>query len=325
MNAVLGIDVSKDHLDVCLLSETGRRSGQFSNTAKGCQQLEGWLKPQRVHACLEATGTYGDEVAVALHQTGHTVSVVNPARIKAYSHSRMQRNKTDQLDAVLIAEYCRTQQPPAWTPPPPERLDLRAMVRRLTTLKTAKQQENNRLKSGEQSAVVIACIQQHIAFLQQQMTQLEQAILAHIQAHPALQADFDLLVSVKGIGRQTALVLLAEIPDIQRFSSAKQLIAYAGLNPTQKSSGRHTSAFTPISKKGNALLRAGLYMAGLCAKKHNPPVRAMSERLQARGKTQKEITVAAMAKLLRIVFAILRSRQLFDPQFDTFTHLSLDF
>lgn len=321
-SAVLGIDVSKDRLDVCLLVGKDRHSERFDNSTSGCKRLRQWLKRQgisHVHACLEATGTYGDRVALDLHQAGHQLSVVNPVRIKGFALSRdLARTKTDTIDAVVIAAFCRALDPAAWTPPPPQRLELRAMVRRLQTLKTVKQQERNRLSSGQLCPIVRESIQQHIAFIDHQLQTLQRTILAHIRQHPCLQADFNLLKSIKGIGDQTAFILLAEILDIRQFNSAKQLVAYAGLHPALKASGKRQRAYTPISKKGNAILRAGLYMAGICAKKHNLPVRALRERLEARGKAKKEVTVAAMAKLLRIVYGVLTSRRPFDPAFVSF-------
>jgi transposase len=110
--------------------------------------LENFLKkrcPHKAHVCLEATGLYGDAVAEFLHERGYTVSVVNPARIKAYGDSQLKRNKTDRSDAALIADFCRTQQPDAWQPPAPEVKELRALLRHLDDLQAMQQQEANRL------------------------------------------------------------------------------------------------------------------------------------------------------------------------------------
>ena len=107
-----------------------------------------WLKKhgsKHAHIALEATGIYGELLAETMHQRSYAVSVINPARIKAYGDSRMQRNKTDQLDAALIADYCRTQQPPLWTPPKPEIKALRALVRHFEDLKEERQRAKNRL------------------------------------------------------------------------------------------------------------------------------------------------------------------------------------
>lgn len=122
MNSYLGIDVSKAWLDVLLLREAlPVEKGHFDNSQQGFRQLQHFLKKRKIkmlHACLEATGYYGAEVALFLHEAGYVVSVVNPARIKAYAESQLNRTKTDAGDAALIADFCRTQQPEAWTPPP---------------------------------------------------------------------------------------------------------------------------------------------------------------------------------------------------------------
>src|SRR5215218_3020849 len=117
MNAWIGIDVSKASLDVVLLRLVDSHHTQVSNTKAGLRTLENFLKkrcPDKAHVCLEATGLYGDAVAEFLSERGDRVSVVNPARIKAYGDSQLKRNKTDRSDAALIADFCRTQQPEAW-------------------------------------------------------------------------------------------------------------------------------------------------------------------------------------------------------------------
>ena len=116
----LGIDVSRDKLDVALLRVEKVRFHQFANSTSGYALLVEWLRSsgtQSVHACLEATGQYGDGVATYLFQQGYQVSVVNPARIKAYGASKLRRYKTDKGDAELIAVYCQKEVPSFWSPP----------------------------------------------------------------------------------------------------------------------------------------------------------------------------------------------------------------
>jgi transposase len=156
---VLGIDISKSYFDVALVKMTTKgiqgkvsdaKPQRFDNTPEGFKQLCAWLKTchvKQVHACLEATGRYGDELALWLHTHGHKVSVVNPAVIHAYGHVQLRRNKTDALDAELIARYCLNERPPLWSPPAQETLDLQALLKRLDDLKTIRQQESNRLAS----------------------------------------------------------------------------------------------------------------------------------------------------------------------------------
>src|SRR5260221_1554967 len=130
MNAILGIDVAKANLDVALLVEAKpAEPAPFSNDEKGFKQLKRWLVKrgvQSLQVCMEATGNFSEASATFLYAQGYTVSVVNPARISGYAKSQLRRNKTDKLDAALIADFCRTQHPPAWSPPDPAWKELQA-------------------------------------------------------------------------------------------------------------------------------------------------------------------------------------------------------
>ena len=148
----VGIDVSKNTLDVALLSDHSRpgktRHNVFANTVQGHQQLLSWLQEQGApvaHACLEATGAWADGIALALHAAGHQVSLVNPALIRAFAQSQLKRTKTDKADAQLMAHFCRMHQPPLWSPPAPQVRELQALVRRLETLEEMRVMEENRL------------------------------------------------------------------------------------------------------------------------------------------------------------------------------------
>ncbi len=316
--ASVGIDVGKQALVVVLLKGGQSYPATFSNDETGIQTLGRWLKKhggRKASVCLEATGRYGDEVAWRLHEGDWRVSVVNPARIKAYAQSQLSRNKTDESDAALIADFCLTQQPEVWTPPSPAQRELQALVRHLDKLETMRQQERNRLQAGIPSATVRDTLQNHIAFLEQQIHDLKQHIHDHIDHHPDLKSQHDLLTSIPGIGDLTAYKLLAEIPDLARFHSADQLVAYAGLNPKQHRSGSSIHRPSRLSKIGNPTLRAALYMPAVVAKTHHPTLRPFAQQLVQRGKSHMVALGAVMRKLLVLVFAILRSQKPFDPNF----------
>jgi transposase len=316
---VLGIDVSKDKLDVVLFNAAQQsHSGVFGNNAAGFQQLQRWLSKRldgNLHACLEATGHYGEAIAELLHQAGHTVSVVNPARIKAFAASRLSRQKTDQTDAKLIALFCQSQHPEVWTPPAPEQRALQAIVRHLQDLKAMRQQEHNRLTSGVSAEAVLQALQHHIAFLDAQIADLEGQIHDHLSQFPSLRQQRELLDSIPGLGELTIATLLAEVPNILAFETAAQLAAYAGVTPRQFRSGSSIHRPTHISKCGNARLRAALYFPAMVALRHNPIIRAFGDRLKATGHIGKSIVVAAMRKLLHLVYGVLKSGRPFDPNF----------
>lgn len=323
MTAIVGIDIGKDHLDVVVLRALhDPEHAVFDNTQAGLNKLWRFLKKRQAHqchACMEATGLYYEACADFLHEKGATVSVVNPARIKAYADSQLSRNKTDKLDAATIADFCRTQQSPAWIPPDPSWRHLRALVRHLEDLQSDLQRQRNRLHARQHASqpvhTVTDNLQSHIDLLTHQIHQVKQAINDHIDQHPALKADRDLMTSISGIADLTASKLLAEIPDIRLFDNVRQLVAFAGLNPQHHQSGTSIRGQTKISKMGSASMRATLYMPAIVAKSHNPILRALAERLQHRGLCQMEIVVALMRKLLHLVYGILKSRQPFDPHY----------
>ncbi len=317
MSVYLGIDVAKETLDVCLLRETGSEYAHMSNSRKGFNQLHHWLQKRQAssaHVCLEATGIYGLEVAQFLHEKGYRVSVVNPARIKGFAQSQMRRSKTDKLDAAVIAAFCQALQPDLWTPPEPAWYALRALVRHIDDLQHTRQQQVNRLESATLPAVRDQ-LQQHIAFIDEQLAQVKNQIKDHLKRFPHLKREVDLLKSIPGIADLTAWRLLAEIGILSRFADIRQVVAFVGLDPTRHESGRSVRGGRPISRQGRASLRSALYMPALTAQPYNPLLRAFAQRLQANGKLPKQIIVAVMRKLLHLAYGILKSGQPFDPAY----------
>ena len=319
MQNILGIDVSKDTLDLILSTEQGKIHKVITNDPAGYKALDKWLITRHVdwvHACLEATGQYGDGVAEYLYMQGHEVSVVNPARIKRYGESKLHRNKTDKADADLIAEFCLKENPTLWQPLSPELKHLRALVRRLDDLQVNHQQEKNRLRSGERDDYVIANLTEHVQYLEASIKALKKQIQDFIDQNPGLKSQQDLLNSIPGIGDLTAAKLLAEITDISSFEGAPQLAAYAGLNPKGFRSGSSVHKKTRISKQGRSELRHYLYMPAIVAMKCNSVVRSLKDRLYERRLPMMAIVAAAMRKLLHIVYGVLKNKKPFDPDFD---------
>lgn len=312
----LGVDISKDSFDVALLGEEQQWRGHFSNDRAGCKKLARWLKKRKVssvHACMEATGRYWEELAIFLSDEGHTVSVVNPKLVKRHAEATMQRNKTDAQDALTIADYCAKQQPDLWTRPSPSYRELKAMVRHVQALKADRQRERNRKQSGLSSAEVHAAIDEHITFLDAQIEALEQRIHDHIDQDPDLKADKELLKSIPGVGDIVAATFLVEIPDVSRFAHADQVAAYAGLTPAEHRSGSSIHRPARLVKWGNAHLRAVFYMPALSAHKWNPIIANLKQRLEARGKSKMTIVVAVMRKLVHLCYGVLKTRKPFDP------------
>jgi len=313
----LGIDIAKDKFDVCLLHDEQKWSGTFSNDKAGFAKLDSWLDKRasgKLGACLEATGRYGERLATHLQQAGHRVSVVNPARIKHYAQSQLRRNKTDQLDAAIIADFCRSQKTHEWQPPTEAELTLKQLVNRLDCLVTDQTREKNRLQAGDLAEPVQTSIEAHLSFLAEQIELVSRQIQSHIDQHPDLKNKQSLLESIPGIGQKTAATLLAELPLSKRLSS-KQIAAFAGLTPEQLSSGNYRRQQDKLSKLGRASLRTALYMPALTAMRFNPITQALAERLRKKGKRPMTIIAAVMRKLLVLAYGVLKSGQPFDPDF----------
>jgi transposase len=314
--AYLGVDIAKATFQATLLVDGKKHRRSFHNRTSDFEALSKWLAKHQVvqgHVCMEATGTFWEEVAEFLHQAGHHVSVVNPARIRDYARSKMIRNKTDKLDADIIVDFCQTQSPPAWTPLPPELRELRLLVRHLEDLQQMRTQEANRLSSGSLSVQVRQMIENHLAFLDEQIKTLEQRIEEHIDQHPDLREKRDLLVSIKGIGPITAARLLSE--NIQSFTQTRALVAYAGLNPQLRESGTSIHGRPRLSKIGNSNLRKALYFPAISAMRFNPVVREFCDRLDKRNKPKMVIIGAAMRKLLCLALGVLKSGVPFDQDY----------
>lgn len=313
----IGIDVSKADVVVCVMdANKGCQHATFANDKQGFRSLINYLKKRQAKGapvCLEATGMYGEELAAYLHEHDHPVSVVNPVRIKRYAESQLRRNKTDKLDAEIIADFCRTQEPPLWTPPDPSWVELRALVRYMDDLIQIQVQEKQRLHTVT-SSTVHQQLKDHIAYLEEQINQLLAQIKAHIDQDPALREKRDLLKSIPGISDKTIARLLAEIRDILAFETVGQLVAYVGLNPRMRQSGKYQGQ-VKISKMGNAALRAALFMPARQAKRSNPLVQPLVARMTAQGHCANAITVAVMRKLLHYVYGILKSGQPFDQTY----------
>lgn len=315
MLATLGIDISKDSFHVELSINNKLRHRRFANRKEGFAELGTWLSKHKappVHACLEATGPYSEALALYLHEQGQTVSVVNPAQIKAFGQSELLRNKDDRPDAGLIRRFCEKQQPAAWTPPPPHWRELQALTRHLENLLETRQQQINRLEVTNTKEVARS-LRKLVTHLDAEIKRTEQQINDHIDRHPDLKQQCQLLESIPGIGKRTATRLLAEIENISQYKSARQVAAYAGLTPRNNRSGTLRGQ-TRLSKIGNARVRKALFLPAMVAKQHNPVVRSFCHRLAQNGKTKMQLIGAAMRKLIHIAFGVLKSGKVFDPE-----------
>jgi transposase len=316
-DAIVGIDVSKETLDVNCARGQRKQGKVFANTPEGWKLVLSWLKAmgsKQAHVCLEATGRHSLGVALALHDAGHVVSIVNPAQIRDFARTKLGRNKTDKIDAALIREYAALFNPQPWKPPSPA-------MRRLCELQTVRAgilknraEWQNRIASGLGDSTATRLAAMTIDHFTTQLEAIDHAIDETIDQDTELRSRRDLLLSITGVGETLAGLLLAEMPEPGSLRHSGQIVAYAGLNPSHYQSGSSINHPTRISKIGNATLRSALYMPALSAMRFNPAIAALVARLKSAGRLKpKQIVVAAMRKLLVLCFGVLKTGKRFDP------------
>ncbi len=312
----LGIDIAKASYHVSLKRPDGKRHQKSArNTPAGHAGLIEWLRRQAsepVHACLEATGTYGEAVATALVEAGHRVSIVNPAAVKAFAQSQLRRTKTDGVDAEVLADFCAAMTPALWTPWPVEVRTLQGLVRRRDAVQDMLTQERNRQEAGALVTPVAASLTRVVEVLEAELADLDRQIRDHVDRHPTLRAQRDLLSTIPGIGPATAARLLAECRAITDFESARAFAAFAGLVPREWQSGQRRPR-AHLSKLGAARLRYAMYFPAITALRVDGPMHTFGARLRAAGKPKMVIVAAVMRKLLHIAYGVLKHQRAFDP------------
>ncbi len=324
MNAIIGIDVSKAKIDVAWLRDptTNKvKTKVFENSNKGFAALRDWLSAnikqplKECHCVMEATGIYHEPLALWLFYEGAQVSVCNPAHVKGFAKGLGTQHKTDKIDSMTLARYGALVKPELWQPEPICIRELKALLSRLDALETDLMREKNRMEKAEFSSAstrVIESLNTMIQHLEHELNRLNDEIDDHIDGHPELKKDQELLLSIPGIGRVTSRLMLSVIRGKQ-FKNAGECAAFLGVIPKIQESGifRGRSA---LSKKGNPMIRAKLYMAAIVATQHNPTIKAMALRLIGNGKNKMQALGAAMRKLVHICFGVLKNQQKYIPQ-----------
>ena len=318
IDATVGIDVSKDRLDVVLRREERDQTRGCANSAAGFLELHRWLsaqgiQPQQTPVALEATGSYSDAIALFLYEHDYRVSVLNPAVLVDYRKSVNVRSKTDALDARLLARYAQERCPRLWKPLPPEMQTLRFLLARREDVQHMLQQERNRLHAGRMDDWIRTRVQQHVTQLDKELAALWKRTMDHLKAHPSLKSQWRRLQTIKGIGPIGAACILAEVGQIERFDDPRALVSLAGLAVTRHDSGTSVHGKPKIDRHGRMGLRRILYLCAVSAIRWDAHMQGFAARLQARGKPLKVVRVAAMRKLLHIVYGVWKHEADYDP------------
>lgn len=299
----VGIDVSRDHLDVAV-----RPSGdawRVANDEAGIAELVAQARAVAPTAIvLEASGGLEAAVAAALAEVRLPVAVVNPRQARDFAKATGQLAKSDALDARMLAHFAEAIRPVVRPLPDAEQQRLAALMarrRQVVDMLVAEQQRLHRARPAVRERVAA-----HVAWLDAELRALDGDVDAAIQASPLWRARDDLLRSVPGVGPVLSRTLLANLPELGRLDR-KQIATLVGVAPLARESGRWRGRRGIWG--GRAEVRRVLYLATVVAVHHNPTIRSFYERLRAAGKPPKVALVACMHKLLLILDALLRSGQ----------------
>ncbi|MGH9669238.1 MAG: IS110 family transposase [Terriglobales bacterium] len=316
-----GIDVGAQELAVAVERAAGEPEQRvFSNTRGGHQTLVRWLQKadRTVRVCLEATGMYSLDLALALAAAeGIEVAVLNPKRMHRFA-STLCRSKTDAADAVALAEYARRMPFQRWQPPSAAALELRAITRYAVQLVEQQGMQSSRLHAASASATVPACVRQDLRSslrqLDRRIAKLRCQARLLVRQTPEFDRRFRLLLSVPGIAEVSALQLLGELMLLSPDLEVRQWVAHSGLDPQHHESGSSVHKKPRISRAGNRYLRRALFMPALVAARRDPHLRGFYLRLLERHKTKMQALIAVARKMLHAIFGMFRSRSAYDGQ-----------
>lgn len=315
-----GIDVGATEL-LLVIRKNGlsMKVQKFANTpADRLRLLKRLSRFSGLTVCLEATGVYYLDLALVLADAGMRLMVLNPRAAHHFAQVLLKNSKTDAVDADTLAQYAERMPYQPWARPATEALMLRALARRINTLRrdkaAAKNQYHALAFSSDTPKPVLRDLKLSIAQLEKRIDRLTMEAQTLIQAHPALSRPFALLLSVKGIAEASAIALLGELMLLPAGLSHKQWVKAAGLDPRHFKSGTSVDKRTRISKAGNRHIRHALYLPALSAKAHDPHVKGFFDHLICNGKTPLQGVCAVMRKLLHAIHGMLTHNQPFDNQ-----------
>ncbi|MCP4473346.1 MAG: IS110 family transposase [Gammaproteobacteria bacterium] len=314
--SVVGLDIGKLNFFACYKFEKTLLKETFDNSPDGFDKFNDWINTHSIntaHFCMESTGKYGYALANFLFNHNEKVSMVNPAIIKYFSKSLMLRNKTDQIDAELIALFCEARQPVEWAPNPANIKELRALFKRVDQLTILRNQETNRLEA-ETNSEIISSINDIVEAIDKQIKDIDGKMKQLISSDENLAKQAELLGSIKGVGDRTIEMFLSYFSEIEKFSHPKKICAFMGINASQRQSGTSLNN-SAMSKVGNPFFRKMLYMPTLCATVHNPLINKFYQRLVENGKPKKLAVCASMRKLVYTMYGVLKNDCPFDPAY----------
>jgi transposase len=324
----VGIDIAKDKFDVCFKERKNGRSvvkgtKTFKNDSKGFLDFHLWyLKRRKENSQLvfvmEATGVYYEELAYFLHSKNEVIYVELPQKVKYFAKSLNIKTKTDKVDAKLIADIGleRSSSLKSWNPPSEQFKAIRDLCREISQLKKNKSAASSRLHAWNTAhntiPEVIKAAEEHLDILDQLIKKMEGLLLERVKQDEKLYEKIERIAQVKGLGVLSVTKVIAETNGFLLFNSIRQLVSYAGLDVIQEESGQYKGK-SRLSKKGNAHLRAALYMPAVTAVTHNKNLKKFYARLNKKFNYKKQSLVAVMRKLLILIYTLWKSGKDYNP------------
>ncbi len=313
-----GIDVGAEEL-MLVIRKNGKPFDpqRFNNTHVDRTRLvKKLIKLPGIKVCLEATGIYHFDLAIALHDAGVPVMVINPKASHNFAKVLMKNSKTDAVDANTLAEYIERMDFVAWSRPSDQTLFLRGFARRINALTGQKAAAKNHLHAlsatQETPKALLRDAKLAITQLEKRIDTLTAEALTLIHKHPELKRVLQLLTGIKGIAETSAIALMGELLLLPPGLSHREWVKFAGLDPKAFESGKSVHKKTRISKAGNRHIRSALYMPALSAKQYDPHVKAYSQHLIDNGKKPLQVVCAVMRKLLHAIHGMLKHNEPFD-------------
>lgn len=317
--AYVGIDIASRWFDVCILMDGKEHRSKFENCFAGFERFMRWLESleaERIEVALEPTGRYGELLAEFLHNNNCHVREVQPYKFRQYAGSLDLRTKSDLKDAYALALYCKERgaQIREWQPKTNldfELRDMQLLIRSLTKRSTTLQLQ---MKCGLRSAYVAQRIEEELTRCKSELAEVLERAGELIAQHPVLSKDLDLLQTIQGIGRKSAVLLVTMI-DFRRFKTSRALACFLGLTQRKHQSGTSIHGKERISKSGNKHVRSALFMPALSARSSNVFMIEFAQRLTQNGKHHLTVQSAIVRKLVTTAWAVVVRQTPFDPEY----------
>lgn len=304
---VVGIDVSKDWLDVAM----GTESLRVANETVAIDEMIDRLRNAGAQlVVMEATGGYETQAATAIAGAGLRLAVVNPRQVRDFAKATGRLAKTDRIDAHVIAAFGQAVDPQIVSLPDEETLELQGLIARRSQLVGMRVQESNRLSLMK--GAMRKQIKAHIAWLDKAIDKVNTDLTARLRTSAAWRERDELYRSMDGVGPITSGTLMASLPELGKLDR-RAIAALVGVAPFNRDSG--TFRGRRAIWGGRAQVRHILYMAATTAIRCNPVIKDFYGRLIARGKPHKVALVACMRKMVTILNAMARTNTPWTPAF----------